>query len=292
MRGVLTEDPDDFRRRAARFLRTDPIVSGVIVTNVAARRSGAAADPEPAAYVTVETGDGTVVGAAMRTPPFPIFLSPMPPAAVDAMVATLLNACPDAAGVTGPVVEADSFAAEWSLRSGQAATIAMRQRAFRLDAVIEPRSVAGSARLAGERDAELLLAWEDAFGREAEPTATGSSEGEAGRTERHRQRVAARIAEERAFLWEVDGAPVSYVGANVPVADVVRVGPVYTPPEHRGHGYASALVADVSQYALDAGAVACSLFTDLANPTSNKIYQAIGYRPVADVLRYAFGRTS
>ena len=63
----------------------------------------------------------------------------------------------------------------------------------------------------------------------------------------------------------------------------IRVGPVYTPPELRGRGYASNLVAAASQAALDDGRRALFLFTDLANPTSNRIYQAIGYEPVRDV---------
>jgi predicted GNAT family acetyltransferase len=63
----------------------------------------------------------------------------------------------------------------------------------------------------------------------------------------------------------------------------VRIGPVYTPPEARNRGYASALVAAISQAQLDAGRRFCFLFTDLANPTANHIYQAIGYEPVRDV---------
>jgi len=73
-----------------------------------------------------------------------------------------------------------------------------------------------------------------------------------------------------------------------PVAGAVRIGPVYTPPEQRRHGYASALVAQLSQGARSAGN-RCLLYTDLANPTSNAIYRAIGYRPVTEVLRYRFG---
>jgi predicted GNAT family acetyltransferase len=70
---------------------------------------------------------------------------------------------------------------------------------------------------------------------------------------------------------------------------VVRVGPVYTPPDLRGRGYASGVVAALSQHALDQGAAACMLFTDVANPTSNKIYQRIGYRYVGDFTEYRFG---
>jgi predicted GNAT family acetyltransferase len=90
------------------------------------------------------------------------------------------------------------------------------------------------------------------------------------------------------YLWEVDGHTVSMVGAGSPTPHGIRIGPVYTPPEARRRGYASALTAAASQHQLDSGCRFCFLFTDLANPTSNRIYQAIGYEPVADVDQYAF----
>ena len=89
-------------------------------------------------------------------------------------------------------------------------------------------------------------------------------------------------------VWEVDGALVSQAGSRRPVAGMSRVGPVYTPPEHRGHGYAAAVTAAASQWALDAGARCVVLFTDLSNPTSNRLYPRIGYRPVLDALEVVF----
>ena len=68
----------------------------------------------------------------------------------------------------------------------------------------------------------------------------------------------------------------------------MRVGPVYTPPEDRGHGWASALVAEGTQWLLDEGREWVCLYTDLSNPTSNRIYQAIGYEPVLDFDQYEF----
>jgi hypothetical protein len=91
------------------------------------------------------------------------------------------------------------------------------------------------------------------------------------------------------YLWE-DGEPVSLCGVGGPTPNGIRIGPVYTPPASRGRGYASALVAAVSQAALDAGRRFCFLFTDAANPTANHIYQQIGYEHVRDVLVYDFER--
>jgi len=98
-----------------------------------------------------------------------------------------------------------------------------------------------------------------------------------------------RLADDRLFVWD-DGGPVSLVGTSPPVAGVVRVSLVYTPPAARGRGYASALVAAVSRRAMAAGAPQCMLYADGANPTANRVYQAVGYRRVTDARDYAFER--
>jgi len=95
------------------------------------------------------------------------------------------------------------------------------------------------------------------------------------------------------YLWEAPDEqgqprPVSLTGVSGATPHGIRIGPVYTPPAFRGRGYASVLVAQVSQAQLHAGRRFCFLYTDLANPTSNKIYQEIGYRPVTDALRIDF----
>jgi predicted GNAT family acetyltransferase len=98
--------------------------------------------------------------------------------------------------------------------------------------------------------------------------------------------VATRVAAGHWWLWE-DDAPVSMAALSEPVAGVARVQAVYTPPEHRSHGYASAAVAHLSTMTLGLGR-RCILYTDLGNPTSNAIYRRLGYRAVAEVLRYEF----
>ena len=74
--------------------------------------------------------------------------------------------------------------------------------------------------------------------------------------------------------------------------DGVRIGAVYTPPEYRGRGHATACVAALSQRMLDTGLAFCFLYTDLSNPTSNSIYQRIGYHLVRDVVDYNFDDAS
>ena len=91
------------------------------------------------------------------------------------------------------------------------------------------------------------------------------------------------------WLWEDAGAPVSLAGFSGRTPTGIRIGPVYTPPEHRRRGYASTLVADLSAWLLDQGHRACFLYTDLANPTSNRIYVEIGYERVCDAMEFSFG---
>ena len=156
------------------------------------------------------------------------------------------------------------------------------ERIFRLTEVQTPAAVPGRLRPAEPTDRALVRDWIDAFMREAlEPTAPDDVDAMTDRWLAGRGRTL--------YLWE-DGEVVSLAGIGSPTPHGVRVGPVYTPPDRRGHGYASALVAGISQAALDAGRRFCFLFTDLANPTSNHIYETIGYRPVRDVDMWRFER--
>jgi hypothetical protein len=133
-------------------------------------------------------------------------------------------------------------------------------------------------RLAGPDDRDLVVDWFAAFADEALPPSAPRVPDEL---------VDGRIAQGGVFLWD-DTGPVSLavVGSRTPRG--ARVGPVYTPPERRGRGYASACVAGASQAQLDAGLTFVFLFTDLANPTANHIYQEIGYQPVRDIDQWRF----
>jgi predicted GNAT family acetyltransferase len=93
------------------------------------------------------------------------------------------------------------------------------------------------------------------------------------------------------FCWELDGAIVAIAGhAPIVTAESVvigRVGPVYTPPEYRGRGFGSAVTANVTQQLIAKGA-RVMLFTDAANPTSNSIYQKLGYRLIDELIETLF----
>jgi len=224
---------------------------------------------------------GEVVGAALRTPPYNLVLArPRTPGALAALASAVSDELP---GVVGAVPEVDGFASAWSERHGVTAATRFDQRIYAMEELVPPRGVEGVARLAGADDRTLVLDWMTAFAQEALRGAD-----DAGRIERS---VDARLGPEGAggiCLWEVGGKPVSLAGFGGPTPNGLRIGPVYTPPEHRGHGYGSAVTAAASQGALDRGKRFCFLYTDLANPTSNAIYMRLGYRPVCDSREIAF----
>jgi len=226
--------------------------------------------------------DGTaVVAAAIQTPPFRLVLSEVgDPSAVTALAAdTVDRALP---GVLGPVGVVEAFVGARTAAGGAAGAPTMSERIYRLTAVRPPRPVGGTRRLATPADRDLVRSWLDGFMREALGEADPAEV--AGMTDRW---IAGRGR--TLHLWE-DGDPVSLCGIGGPTPNGIRIGPVYTPPGSRGRGYASALVAALSQAALDAGRRYCFLFTDAANPTSNHIYQEIGYEHVRDVVVYEFER--
>jgi predicted GNAT family acetyltransferase len=217
------------------------------------------------------------IGTGSWTPPFGLLLSPMTVAAAHALVDGWAERFrPEGMNGPQPVVAlaAESFAA----RTGCVARRQVAERLFRLDAVHAPRQPEGAPRLATEADTAICVQWFDDFAADAGAT-------RAPDTAKH---VRMRIQNRLVWLWERNGVPVSLVGTAPSIADVTRLGPVFTPRPERGRGYARALTAAVSLARLEAGDLACCLFTDLANPVSNAIYQQIGYRAVGDYARYIF----
>jgi GNAT superfamily N-acetyltransferase len=183
-----------------------------------------------------------------------------------------------AEGVTGDAAATDAFAAAWSARTGARTSVHRRMRLHRLGDLAAPDPAPdGTAAPARPAHRDLLVGWYEAFIAEI-----GDIAGAVGPV------VDDRIAHGGLTLWLLDGEPVSLAGITREVAGMVRVAPVYTPPEHRGRGYAAATTAVVSRAALDAGAREVLLFTDLANPTSNRLYARLGYRPVEDRVVLTF----
>jgi predicted GNAT family acetyltransferase len=279
MHVVRSTNVDDFLRRAGRFLEAREAEHNLIFGICSTIQADPNAYGGPPYLAAVMHGD-KVVGAALRTPPWRLVLSVMDhPGAIHRLVDDLKGE--EIPGVVGPAEWSRAFAEAWGRETGANPRLANHERTHRLQKVRLPRAAPGEARRATESDRAVVRDWIEAFMQEALP----------GDPPQDYDRMADRWIRglgRTPYLWVDDMRPVSLacVGGLTPRG--IRVGPVYTPPEARGRGYASNLVAAVSQMQLDAGRSFVFLFTDLANPTSNRIYKAIGYEPVNDVDDWEF----
>lgn len=233
---------------------------------------------EPPIYLATVEEEREVVGCAWRTPPFKLGLTAMPAAALPTLVADVAEVYPSLPAVLGPPAEAEGFARLWAERQGVSTERGMRQRIYRLDAMRSAEALTVSGlRSPTSADEELLARWIADFRAEARTTGPEP-----------REWVRARLRADALFMWDADGAPVCMVGWSGRTPNGVRIGPVYTPPEHRRRGYGTAATAALSRMLLDGSARFCFLYTDLSNPTSNGIYRRIGYEPVLDVTDWDF----
>ncbi|WP_327662118.1 MULTISPECIES: GNAT family N-acetyltransferase [unclassified Streptomyces] len=285
---LLTSALDEFDQQAGELLASDPALHTVALSVTARMRaSGWARD---GARFGVWTGPGgRADGYFFWTPPHFLYVSlPGADAGREEAADTLVDALAELPldGANGALESTAALAVAWCERHpGARAERVMRQRLFRLGELTPPKSLPeGGARIAGGTDRELLTAWHMAFETEAHPRDAASREqAEAWADE--------RIAYGGVTLWEdAGGDPVSMAGLTLGSLGTVRVAPVYTPPALRGRGYAAAVTAEVSRTARAEGAEEVLLFTDLSNPTSNALYQRLGYRPVREFAVWEFRR--
>jgi GNAT superfamily N-acetyltransferase len=276
-------DPSEFLAAASPLLLRDEARNNLILGLAGTLRDRPGYYPDFRLWL-VEDGSGTIA-AALQTPPYNLVLAePTDDGAAAELADAIAADGIELPGVVGAPPEVDRFAAAWETRRGCARRLRRAQRIYRLSATRPPQGVVGRPRVATAGDEPLLIAWIRAFAQEALADTPSPATG----TERM---VEARLADPHSgfLLWEDDG-PVSLAGWGAPTPSGIRIGPVYTPPERRSRGYGSAVTAAVSSDQLAAGRSFCFLYTDLANPTSNKIYMDIGYEPVCDAVVYAFER--
>jgi len=238
-------------------------------------------DPPPA-FATVHDRAGDIAAATLRTPPWNQVLSWVDDlGAVDALAIELSD--DRLPGIVGPSEAVRRFAERTSALTRRRWHRAMAERTYRLERVVPPqRPVSGRWRFAEPRDRDTLIRWLGDFHDEATPHQPRPDDPgvvvDRWIARRHRS----------LYLWEDGGRIVSLAGVGGETPNGIRIGPVYTPPGDRDHGYASAITAAASAHQLASGRRFCFLFTDLANPTSNRIYRAIGYEPVCDMDALAF----
>jgi GNAT superfamily N-acetyltransferase len=275
------DDVEAFWVVAGPVLAADPVRNTVAITVVAGLR---AAEPATTPILLVVRDNDSVTGILVRSPPFPVIVTALPAACAPAVVGHLLAHGHDPGGATGTRAEVDAFAMAWLAATGVRSRVRGELRLYRLGRLVPPANGPGRAELATEADVPLLGRWLREFVLEADlavPGAPSRSAEEQVALDRAAVRRALRLGNDR-LIWWVDGEPVSFAGFTAPLDGMSRLAPVYTPPEHRGRGYGSAVTAAASARAIAAGARDVVLFTDLANPVSNSIYRKIGYRPRFD----------
>ena len=275
------QNPNDFLARTLTDLAKDETRNNLILglalrlkDNLHAYGEG---DP---LMVVVSDSDGKNAAMAVMTPPYPMIVNSdtVDEEALRVLAEALISENWHLPGVNGVAEVSDTFSRIWQAQTGKSAGIRMRLRAYELREVVNVGFPEGAMRIAEEKDAQLTADLLNAMRVELMlqgDTSTAES-------------LLEIIRLKRVFFWETTEQVVGITIANRPQIKGICVSGVYTPPEHRRKGYARALVAEVSREMLSRGFELTNLFTDLANPTSNKIYQEVGYKPVCDYHQYDF----
>lgn len=240
-------------------------------------------DPVNWLMAAVSDADGIRLTALM-TPPHNLTLyatdNIVDPKAVDCLIDGLKNH--EIPGVTTEKKLAECFAAKYTACRGLTCKTSMSQRIYELTAVNPAINQFGAVRLLEEKDMPFFPFWEEAFHA---ATVYGQTQMSIPRDAEPYQY---RLSTKKLYILEDKGISVSMAGYTREMQTAVGVAFVYTPPYYRGKGYATSCVAQISRMALDKGFKRCVLYTDLLNPTSNHIYQEIGYRAVCDSLMLQF----
>ncbi len=277
MKLILFEDAVAFRDRTQAYLLCYPAEHNLLLGIQSALVRVPEAFPTLPDLFLVESA-GAVQAVGIRTPPHNVVLSKVQDlGALDIIADYFQQAATALSGINSFVGEAQAFSQTWESRTGQSSTLKMHLRIHQLTQVRSPASAQGYLRVATRRDRKQLLQWSEAFSWET-----------FGELEADIERILdLQLKRQDLYVW-CDRKIVSMVAGRLSQPGGGRIGPVYTPPEFRRRGYATACVTAVSQLLLDRGAQRCCLFTDIANPTSNHIYQTIGYEPVCDWYDYRF----
>ncbi|MPY58746.1 GNAT family N-acetyltransferase [Streptomyces spongiae] len=280
----LTEDLDDFLTRTGDFLHSRPALHNTALTDIEKLRTRRVAghDAEAAVFGRLESGD-EVRAIFYLTPRGRLGLTPLAVERADTLAAHLAGLGHSPSNVIADHETARAFAEAWRRHTGTPPVPFWRTRLYRLGTLTPPQPrPEGRGRITGGKDREQVVRWCREFCVDVgeQPSIDLIDAGSWGDS---------RFGDRHFTFWETpDGTPVSMAAATSMVGGMVRVDPVYTPAHFRGRGYAGAVTAEVSRAALAAGATDVVLFADPANPTSNALYQRIGYARVTDFAGYDF----
>ncbi len=273
---------DDFLSTTQLILELDEAANNVMLGScLGLKKRLSAKDPAPF-LATVQDSHANIALVAVMTLPLKMIIYDTQISntheALEILATHIFKFEPNLSTVMAKPQISRMFAELFSKISGKKLQIQFEHRAYELKDVIHPTFTEGHLKQATLDDLELVTQWTYSFVKEA------LYEDDLPRA---REIATRKTKAKEIYLWVI-GKPVSMAASARPTKNVIAVNTVYTPPENRGNGYASACVATLSQKLLDSGYKSCVLFTDLANPTSNKIYINIGYKPVADFTAHEF----
>ncbi len=274
--------PEDFLQRTASFRNEHPMETNIIGSVATSVADGTRA--YPICFWWLVLAENEVVGIAMRTAPHRLVLSPIPEGAARKLAREVLDTDPECWGVTGPEEAASEFIESWRIQTGRGMSdypIHMRETTYVLGRHTPLIGVQGAERKASEQDVPLLLEWFPAFAKEVGILHTGVPSEEELRN---------RLRSTAIVIWEIGGRPVAMSGharlVDGPNGRIGRIGPVYTEPGERGHGYGAAVTSAMIEHLHSIGCSTVMLYADSNYEKSNRVYQGLGFRPVGAIVEF------
>ena len=284
MKTIRYEDPSQFSNKTQSFLERNEAANNLIL-GITRRLVDKTDYQEIKPYLATVEDDEALLLVALQTPPNRLILyseEDLPNEAFESIVSDLSSEEESIPRIVGPLKIVNRFKNVWQAKMKCESKVSTNLRCYILTKVEYIPSTPGIFRAGTEEDIDILKEWSRAFASVLNDNIS---------LEKAAERTKVKIEKNDLYVWE-NNQIVSMAHKNRYLRNGVVVGNVITPPEHRRNGYAMACVAKLSQEILSSGYKFCSLFTDLSNPTSNSIYQKIGYKPVCDYIEYDFHKSS
>ncbi len=287
MRFVRRTDVRAFREQVDNFLLREEVLNNIIIGITSRLMNGEKFDDLFLGYV--EDDVHNIVAVTMSTAPQRLVLlsQVLNKDAISHLVSAYAQAENPLKSVEGSSEDSVQFAELWQQQNGQSFYTLMELGFYQLDAVIMPINISGQARMATQDDFEMLVEWLICFSNDTGLGGLAKEQAEKNIRRKLDYPILGGIR-----IWMNNNEPVSMASATRETPNGGNISLVYTPDKFRGRGYASAVTASVSQDILSEGKQFCFLTTDMSNPTSNKIYKAIGYQYVGNKQRINFEQSS
>lgn len=248
-----------------------------LILGLAGRMKNGEQDESEATYYTVMENE-EIIGQALRTNfDKNLILGKLDEGVAEFLAKKLKDSLHNLQGVFGKIEDAQAFSKAW----GKETEVLMHLGVYEANQIILPKNTKGSIRLATEEDLPLVEEFSIGYIKDCYPKQLEKGNEAIIGAQRN-------IKNKYLYLLEVEGEVVSMAANNRESKNAGTIAWVYTPPQHRKKGYASMVTALLSQKILENGKPLCNLFTDLSNPTSNSIYQKIGYRRLGESIDLKF----